>query len=141
MERLHLYRLINQYKVVDLGIATKHPKEYEKIKKAAVEAGKKFVFDRGTTQQQWDDAQAILNKYADPKHTSRYTWWYKLAWAEADRRVKVIQKDLAAGKSWDEAFDQFHPKHRYDWSVERIKKEWNAMPRVKWDWDEAARLD
>ncbi|MBN1381204.1 MAG: TRAP transporter substrate-binding protein DctP [Deltaproteobacteria bacterium] len=139
-EKMALYRLINEHKVVDCGIATEHPEEYEKIRKAAVEAGKKYVFDRGVTQAQWDEAQNILKKYADPKHTSRYSWFFKLAWAEADRRLAQVKKDLAAGKTWNEAYDAYHPKHRYDWTVEKIKKEWMAVPRVKMDWNEATRL-
>jgi len=140
MEKLQLYRLINQYKVVDLNISGKYPKEYEKIKKAAVEAGKKFVFSRGTTQQQWDETQAILTKYTDPKITSKYSWWFKLAWAESDRRLAEITKALKAGKSWEEAYDPYHAKHRYNWPVEKVKKEWLATPRIKTEWSEASRL-
>jgi TRAP-type C4-dicarboxylate transport system substrate-binding protein len=139
-EKLAWYRLQNQFKMVDCGISTKYPKEYEKIKAAAVAAGRKFVFDRGATQQQWDEAQAILTKYADPKITAKYSWWFKLAWAEADRRVADVQKRLKEGKSWDEAYDPYLFKHRYDWDVERIKKEWTAVPRVKFEWNEATRL-
>lgn len=140
MQKLNLYRLINQHKVVDVGIATKYPQEYEKIKKAASEAGKKYVFSRGVTQKQWDETQSILNKYADPKISGKYAWWFNLVRAESARRVNLIKSQLAAGKSWEEAYDQFHPKHRYNWSVEKIKKEWTASPRVKWEWDQNTRL-
>ncbi|MBN1663442.1 MAG: TRAP transporter substrate-binding protein DctP [Deltaproteobacteria bacterium] len=139
-EKLAWYRLQNQYKMIDCGISTKYPKEYEKIKAAAVAAGKKFVFDRGATQQQWDEAQSILTKYADPKYTSKYSWWFKLAWAEADRRVVDVQKKLKEGKSWAEAYDPYLFKHRYAWTAEQIKEQWSAVPRVKWEWNEATRL-
>ncbi|MBN1662825.1 MAG: hypothetical protein JW943_04415 [Deltaproteobacteria bacterium] len=135
-----VYELINRYKVIDCAISTKNPKEYEKIKTAAVAAGKKYVFSRGVTQQQWEDTQAILVKYAQPEQLSRYSWWYKLAWAESDRRLREIDKALKAGKSWDEATDPYHPKHRYNWTAEQVKAKWSAVPRVKWDWDEATRL-
>jgi TRAP-type C4-dicarboxylate transport system substrate-binding protein len=140
MERLNLYRLINQYKVVDMGISTRRPKEYEKIRKAAVEAGKKYVFTRGATRQQWEEAQKMLAKYGDPKITSQYRWWYELARAEADRRMDEIKKALADGKSWEEAYDPYHPKHRYKRTAEQIKKAWLAVPRVRWEWDEKTRL-
>jgi TRAP-type C4-dicarboxylate transport system substrate-binding protein len=139
-ERLGVYELINRYKVVDCGISTKYPKEYEKIKAAAVAAGRKYVVGRGATQQQLDEANAILEKYSRPEHTSRYSWWYKLAWAEAERRVKDVENRLKEGKSWDEATDPYHPKHRYNWTAEQVKKEWMDTPRVKWDWNEATRL-
>ncbi|MBN1663437.1 MAG: TRAP transporter substrate-binding protein DctP [Deltaproteobacteria bacterium] len=134
------YRLQHQYKMTDCAISTKYPKEYEKIKAAAVEAGKKFLLKRGVAEQQWNEAQAFLAKYADPKITSRYSWWYKLAWAEADRRLADVQKSLKEGKSWEEAYKPYLFKNMYDWDVERIKKEWSAVPRVKWEWNEATRL-
>jgi len=140
MEKLAAYRLMHQYKVVDCGLSTKYPQEYEKIKKAAVEAGKKYVFSRGATQQQWDDAQAILQKYADPKYTSKYSWYFKAAWAAADKRLAEVQKKLNEGKSWAEAVDSYEPKHRVNQTAEEVKARWQSVPRIKWQWDEATRL-
>lgn len=140
MARLAEYRLVNQHKVVDLGIATKNPKEYEKIKAAAVAAGKKYALSRGATAQQWEEAQALLARYAQPQYASKYGWYFKKTKAESDRRLAAVRKSLAAGKSWDEACDVFDAKHRYSWTAERIKKEWMAVPRVKWEWNEATRL-
>jgi TRAP-type C4-dicarboxylate transport system substrate-binding protein len=140
MEKLSEYRLIHQYKIVNVDIAGKHPQEYEKIKQVAVEEAKKMSFARGVKQEQWDEVQAIINKYNDPKHTAKYKWWFKLAWAEADRRLARIQKDLAAGKSWDEAYEPEQAKNKYGWSVDRIKQHYLSVPRVKYDWNEATRL-
>ncbi|MBN1382752.1 MAG: TRAP transporter substrate-binding protein DctP [Deltaproteobacteria bacterium] len=139
-EKLGYYRLVNEKNMVDCGISTKHPEEYEKIKTAAVEAGRKFVIKAGATQEQWDEAQSILKKYADPKYTSQYGWWFKLAWAEADRRLEEIKKSLKAGKSWDDAYLPFEFKRCNDWNTEQFKKAWLDVPRVKWEWNEATRL-
>ena len=140
MEKLTEFRLMNQHKVVDVGISTKYPIEYAKIKAAAVEAGRKYTFSKGVTQQQWDEAQMILAKYADPKLNAKYSWWYKLAWAESDRRMAEVKEAIAAGKSWDEAFEPFHPKRQYSFTYEQLRKEWDAVPRVMWDWPLEARL-
>ncbi|MBN1380187.1 MAG: TRAP transporter substrate-binding protein DctP, partial [Deltaproteobacteria bacterium] len=140
MEKLAEYRLMNQYGVVDCGISTKYPQEYEKIKKAAVEAGKKYVFKRGATQQQWDDAQAILSKYKDPKYTSQYSWYFKGVWVAGEQRLKDVEERLKAGKSWDEACDEYEAKHRVNQTSEQVKARCLSVPRVAWNWNYDTRL-
>ncbi|MBN1383219.1 MAG: TRAP transporter substrate-binding protein DctP [Deltaproteobacteria bacterium] len=140
MEKLAAHRLINQHGVVDCGISTNYPEEYEKIKKAAVEAGKKYVFKRGVTQQQWDNAQAILEKYADPKYNSKYSWYFKQAWAGADQRLKDVEKKIKAGQSWDEACGVYEAKHRVNQTAEEIKARCLSVPRIKWNWNYETRL-
>lgn len=140
MEKLQFYRLVNQYKIIDVGIATKYPKEYEKIKNAAVEAGKKFVFKQGCTEAEWNEARGLVAKYGDPKYTAQYSWWYKKAWAESNRRLAEVRKALTAGKSWRDAYDMFHAKSQYEWTAEQVKNAWMATPRVKVSWSEESRL-
>ena len=134
-EEAAAYRLTTERGVIDVGIATKYPEEYKKITSSAVEAGKGYAFKRGVTQQQWDNAKSILAKYAQDDVTSQYTWWYKLAWAESKRRLDEAKKAIAAGKSPDEAFKQYHVAREYKWSYEKQKEYWESIPRAIRNWD------
>ncbi len=135
------YRLINEKGVIDVGISTKYPEEYKKITTAAVAAGKKYAFSRGVKQAQWDKAKSILAKYAKDSETSKYTWWYEMAKAESKRRLDQAKKSIAAGKSSDEAFKAIHAIREKNWSYEKQKAYWIAIPRVARNWDMKLRLD
>jgi hypothetical protein len=134
------YRLVAEKGVIDLGMATKNPAEYKKITDAAVAAGKEYVFRRGVTQQQWDNAQAILAKYAAESETSKYKWWYEAACAEAARRLELFKKAVAAGESAEEAFKQFHVNRLLTMSYAEQKAYLESIPRVAWNWDMKLRM-
>ena len=141
LEKTSEYQLVEYHGVIDVGIATKHPQEYERIKAAAVKAGKDYALKkRKVPEAVWDKAQAIKNKYADPKITSQYTWWYKLAWAEAERRLNEAKKRIAAGEDRDKVFESYHPKRFYDMPYEEMKVQWLKTPRCVRNWPMKLRL-
>ena len=133
------YRLVAEKGVTDLGMVTKTPAEYQKVADAAIAAGKKFVFSRGVTQQQWDNAQVILAKYGKDEYTSQFSWWYKLAEVEAGRRLEIMKKAAAAGKS-DAAFKQIHVNRILEKSYAEQKAYMESIPRLARDWDMKLRM-
>jgi TRAP-type C4-dicarboxylate transport system substrate-binding protein len=141
LEKASEYQLIHDHGVIDVGIATKTPKEYERICDAAVEAGRKYGKEkRGVSDEVWNNALAIRKKYGDPKLDAEYTWWYKLAWAEADRVVNQAKKRIAAGEPKAKVWDSYHPKRYYDMPYAKVREEWLKTPRCVRDWPIDMRL-
>lgn len=135
------YQMIHDYGLIDLGIATKNPKEYKLICETAVEAGRKYGMEkRGVTQAQWDAAKAILKKYGDPKIEAQYAWWHKMAWAENARRINEALKRIKAGEDKAKVWESYHPRRFYEMPYEKVKAEWLKVPRCVRDWPMEARL-
>ncbi|OGP50137.1 MAG: hypothetical protein A2Y79_07450 [Deltaproteobacteria bacterium RBG_13_43_22] len=141
LEKASEYQLVHEYGMTDVGISTKNPKEYQRICDAAVEAGRKYGKEkRGVSDETWNKAKAILAKYGDPKISGEYLWWYKLAWAEADRRLAQAKKRIAAGEDKAKVWESLHPKRFYDWPYAKVKEEWLKTPRTVQNWPMDLRL-
>jgi len=140
LERVSEYRLVHDHGVIDVGIATKTPNEYRRICNAAVAAGKEYAMKRGVSEEEWNKAVAIKEKYADPEICAQYTWWYKAAWAEADRRLEDATKRIEAGEDADKVWASLHPARFYDVPYEQMKAELLSIPRCVRNWPMELRL-
>ncbi len=141
LEKASEYQLIHDHGVIDVGIATQTPDEYQRICDAAVAAGKNYgIKKRGLSEEGFKESEAIKNKYGNPKICADYTWWYKLAWAEADRRLEEARKRIESGEAPAKVWESFHPKRFYEMPYEKIKEEWMKTPRCVRNWPMALRL-
>lgn len=141
LEKASEYQLVHDLGVIDVGIATKTPGEYQRICDKAVEAGRKYGKEkRGLSDEEFKKSEDIKNKYGDPKLCADYTWWYKLAWAEADRRVEDAKKRIKSGEAPAKAWEYTHPKRLYEMPYQKVKEEWMKTPRCIRNWPMELRL-
>jgi TRAP-type C4-dicarboxylate transport system substrate-binding protein len=141
LEKASEFQLVTKHGMIDVGISTKTPEEYKKICDAAVAAGEKYALEkRKVPQAVFDSAKAVLAKYADPKLGAAYTWWYELAWAEADKRLAEAKKRIGAGEKEDVVWEAFHPKRFYEMPYDKMKAEWMKIPRCVRNWPMDQRL-
>jgi TRAP-type C4-dicarboxylate transport system substrate-binding protein len=146
-EKTAEWKLIHLYGMIDLGISTQTPEEYQRICDAAVAAGEKYALEvRKVDPTYYAQAKAMREAKADPALCANYTWWYTAAWAESERRLADAQARIKAGEDQTEVFNSIHPRRFYDMlgadSAEKVtmenyqivKAELLKMPRIVWDW-------